>query len=171
MIRYALRFGGWGGLVLCVLFGASLFLAAGESQNYKLAEVVGYVSIVAALAFVYFGVRSYRDKDLNGQISLGEALKCGLLITAFVAFVFTLFDTLYVTVLDPDFYSEYMEWQRAEMVADGATGEALEAFDERSAAFQGSSGFLLNGVVMFMTVFTIGFIVSMLSALSLRTKR
>ncbi|MDB4915433.1 MAG: hypothetical protein JWM95_3077 [Gemmatimonadetes bacterium] len=50
-------------------------IGAGHSMT------IGYTIIVASFLLVYFGIRSYRDNTLHGQISFGRAFACGLLIT------------------------------------------------------------------------------------------
>ena len=52
-----IRFGGYG-----ILVGFAAFLA-GLSFDITTNEAFGYATIVAALLFVYFGIRHFRDKQ------------------------------------------------------------------------------------------------------------
>src|ERR1035437_1499599 len=79
MKKTALTFGLISGLIISVLMGGSLLLADKISSVHSM--VLGYTMMVASFLLVYFGIRSYRDNTLAGQISFGRAFACGILIT------------------------------------------------------------------------------------------
>src|SRR5262249_17654849 len=43
--------------------------------------VIGYTTIVLAMLFTFFGIRSYRDNIGKGQITFGKAFAIGICIT------------------------------------------------------------------------------------------
>jgi uncharacterized protein DUF4199 len=49
--------------------------------GFDRAEVIGYATIVASFLLVFFGVRAYRDRVVQGPLTFGRALTVGLLIT------------------------------------------------------------------------------------------
>ena len=55
--------------------GGSLLLADKIGSGHSM--TVGYTIMVASFLLIYFGIRSYRDNDLAGQISFGRAFSCG----------------------------------------------------------------------------------------------
>src|SRR3954468_4719946 len=79
MKRHVLTFGLIAGFIISVLMGGSLLLADKIGSGHSMA--LGYTIMVASFLLIYFGVRSYRDNTLGGQISFGRAFTCGLLIT------------------------------------------------------------------------------------------
>ena len=79
MKKTVLTFGLIAGLVICVLMGGSLLVADKIGSGHSM--LLGYTMMVASFLLVYFGIRSYRDNNLGGQISFGRAFTCGLLIT------------------------------------------------------------------------------------------
>ncbi|MGD0894228.1 MAG: DUF4199 domain-containing protein, partial [Terracidiphilus sp.] len=80
MKKTVLTFGVIAGVIISVLMDGSLLLAnkIGSGHNSML---LGYTMMVASFLLVYFGIRSYRDNNLGGQISFGRGFACGILIT------------------------------------------------------------------------------------------
>lgn len=72
------KFGLHSGGVMSVLMLVSLPFE--KVIGYNAALVVGYTSMVLALLFICFGVRSYRDVAGHGAIGFGRALAVGSLI-------------------------------------------------------------------------------------------
>src|SRR5579872_6883948 len=79
MKKTVLTFGLIAGVIISVLMNASLLLANKIGSGHSM--MLGYTIMVASFLLVYFGIRSYRDNNLAGQISFGRAFACGLLIT------------------------------------------------------------------------------------------
>ena len=79
MKKTVLTFGLISGLIMSVLMGGSLLFAGKIGSGHSLS--LGYTIMVAAFLLIYFGVRSYRDNTLAGEISFGRAFACGILIT------------------------------------------------------------------------------------------
>src|ERR1700743_3457946 len=78
MKKTVLTFGLISGLIISVLMGGSLLLADKIGSGHSMA--LGYTIMVASFLLIYFGIRSYRDNTLEGQISFGRAFTCGILI-------------------------------------------------------------------------------------------
>src|ERR1700728_5439405 len=79
MKKTVLTFGLIAGLIISVLMNAALLLANKIGSGHSMA--LGYTIMVASFLLIYFGIRSYRDNTLAGQISFGRAFACGILIT------------------------------------------------------------------------------------------
>jgi len=147
-----LKFGAYGLLLGLVLFLAGVLFV--DSTEIEQGEVVGYLTMVASLIFVYFGIKHYRDKINNGTISFGKAVAIGLGIAAFAAIGVGIADYIYTAAINPDFFEEY----KAAMRAKGNTEEIPDW----------GSGFM--AFVMFLTVMIIGLIISLISAFILQRK-
>ncbi|NND70886.1 MAG: DUF4199 domain-containing protein [Rhodothermales bacterium] len=168
MKKTSLKYGGIGGLILGTLFAIAFAFLSTDNPNYKLSEVIGYVTMILSLSVVYFGIRNFRDDDLDGSISFGKAFTTGLAISAVAALIFAAFDTLYVTVLNPEFFADYMDWQLETMTTDGASQVEIQKVTDQFEMFLGPMGAAINGVVMFLTVFLIGLVVSLISSVILK---
>ena len=96
--------------MISVLMDSSLLLAnkIGSGHNSML---LGYTMMVASFLLIYFGIRSYRDNNLDGQISFGRAFACGILIAliTIVCYVAT-WEILYFNFM-PHFMDSYFAAQ------------------------------------------------------------
>ncbi|MBD1261476.1 DUF4199 domain-containing protein [Maribacter polysiphoniae] len=153
MKKVVLKYGGYGFVLSTVLFLLGLYI--GKGVAYSTQEVIGYVTIIASLVFVFFGIKHFRDKENQGKLSFGKGMIIGISISAISALGIALADLIYTTAINPDFFEEY----KAVMVAEGYEGEIPEY----------SSGFM--AFIMFVTVLTIGVIISLLSSLVLQRKK
>jgi hypothetical protein len=170
MKNLMVRFGLYSAIFLIAVGLASFYIAGGASadpQSYGTGEVIGYLSIVVSMIFVFVGIKKYRDDNLDGQISFGKALKVGSLIVLFPALAFALYNVVYVEFMDPDFSDKYYEYQveKLKAEADPSEYETIEATMEGQREMFANIPF--QTVVMFMTVYVIGFIVSVLSSIVL----
>ncbi|NAS31956.1 DUF4199 family protein [Flavobacteriaceae bacterium R38] len=142
------KFGTYAAITGAVLFFSALYFLSGFS--YKVQEVSGYATIVASLLFVFFGIKHFRDKENDGIVSFKQALTIGVLISVFAAIAFAVVDFIFTTLISQDFVYEY-----------------IEATNSSQSPMSTSVSFAL---LMFVTVFLIGFIISLISALILQRK-
>ena len=147
-----IKFGTYGLILALVFFLGGLYL--GQDMDFSTQEVFGYITMIASLVFVFFGIKHFRDKENNGKLTFREAVLIGLLISAFTAFGIAIADFIYTTVINPDFFEEYTEVMRAQ----GYKGEIPDY----------GSGFM--ALIMFLTVMIIGLVISLISALILQRK-
>ncbi|NNC69495.1 MAG: DUF4199 domain-containing protein [Flavobacteriaceae bacterium] len=163
VIKYGIR----SVLTLIILFIISLTF--GKNLDYGLQEVIGYVSIVLALVFVFFGIKHYRDHENNGSVSFGKAVLIGIYITLFAALAFGAIDIIY-RLINPEFTTEYYD-HAVEELNNSLSGVELEA---KLAEMESQKELFMNPLFSFLlmafTVFLIGFIISLISSLILQRK-
>lgn len=148
-----IKYGLYGLITASAIFLGVLVL--GKDLSMGTQEVLGYLSMIVSLSFVFFGIKSFRDKVNNGELSFGKAFTVGLLISLFAGIGFGIVDYIYTAFINPDFMEQYIETMRSQ----GYEGE-IPSY---------SSGFM--GFLMFATVVLIGIIISIISGLLLkRTK-
>ena len=168
MKKSVLRYGGYSAAVLVILF--VIGMALGEGLDYGIREVIGYASIILSLLFVFLGIKHYRDQENNGLISFGKGLVIGLLISVIASLAFGLIDLIYVRFINPEFVTEYYN-EMVEQVRATVPAEEVEAkIEEMEAQREMFSSPAMSFMLMFLTVFVIGFIVSIISALILQRK-
>ena len=168
MKKTILRFGLYGAVTICLLFLLTWFLL--KDSNFEFSEALGYLSMVVALSFVYFGIKNYRDQENEGTISFAKGLIIGILISLITAIAFGIIDVIYITYINPDFtetyYNEAVEEMRQQLSA--AEFEVkLKELEQQKALFSNS---LFAFALMSGTVLVIGFIISLISALLLQRK-
>src|SRR3954466_12010856 len=109
MKKTVLTFGLIAGVIISVLMGGSLLLASKIGTGHSMA--LGYTIMVASFLLIYFGIRSYRDNTLAGQISFGRAFACGLLITLITSVCYVaMWEVLYFNFM-PHFMDSYFAAQ------------------------------------------------------------
>jgi hypothetical protein len=97
--------------------GGSLLLANKIGSGHSMA--LGYTIMVASFLLIYFGIRSYRDNTLAGQISFGRAFACGILITLITTVCYVaMWDLLYFSFM-PHFLDSYFAAQIHKVQSSG----------------------------------------------------
>jgi hypothetical protein len=169
MKKIVLTFGLISGLIISVLMDGSLLLADKIGSGHSMA--IGYTIMVASFLLVYFGIRSYRDNVLAGQISFGRAFACGILITliTIVCYVAT-WEVLYFNFM-PHFMDSYFAEQIHKVRSSGLDPATIAA---RVAAIRHSQHLYQNPFVnmayTFMEPLPVGLIITLVSAAVLRRK-
>jgi Protein of unknown function (DUF4199) len=169
MKKTVLIFGLISGLIMSVLMGGSLLLADKIGSSHSM--VLGYTIMVASFLLIYFGIRSYRDKALAGQISFGRACACGILI-AFISSVcyVVMWEILYFNFM-PHFMDSYFAAQIHKLQSAGLDSATTAA---RVAAIRHSQELyqnpLVNMAYTFMEPLPVGLLISLISAALLRRK-
>jgi hypothetical protein len=169
MRKIVLTFGLISGFIISVLTGGSLVFAEKFGSGHSLA--LGYTIMVASFLLIYFGIRSYRDHTLPGQISFGRAFACGVLITLIttVCYVVT-WEVLYFNFM-PHFMDSYFAAQIHKVQSaglDSATTAAQVAAIERSQQLYQNP--LINMAYTFVEPLPVGLLITLISAALLRRK-
>jgi hypothetical protein len=169
MKKTVLTFGLIAGVVISVLMGGSLLIANRIGNVHSM--VLGYTIMVASFLLIYFGVRSYRDNELAGQISFGRAFACGILITLITCVCYVaMWEILYFNFM-PHFMDSYFAAQIHQVQSAGLDPATTSA---KVAAIQHSQQLYQNPFVnmayTFMEPLPVGLIITLISAAMLRRK-
>ena len=164
MKQTAIRYGMYSLLIILILSCVHFFILM-KKLDYNQMEIAGYLTMLLSMIFVYFGLRYYRDEKNNGILTFGQGLKLGSLIVLFPSIFFGLFDVLYVKVLNPDWESDALAGMKRGGMSDAEFQTKSTEFTRDVELF---SNPFFQFVIMFLTVFIIGFIVTIISSLALR---
>ena len=151
-----------------ILFGLPFLFGMGVDFDYG--ELIGYTSMVLSLLFVYFGIKHYRDKVNEGKVSLGKAIKIGMLITLFSAVGVAFFDYIYTSQINPDFANEYIEYSIKKMETTLSSEELKIKSAELKQQMEDYGSPIFMAFMMFASVTILGFIISLISGLILQRK-
>ena len=170
MKKAVLTFGLISGLIMSVLMGGSLLLADKIGSGHN-SMVLGYTMMVASFLLIYFGIRSYRDNTLAGQISFGRAFACGILITLISSVCYVvMWEVLYFNFM-PHFMDGYFAAQIHKLQSAGLDAATTAT---RVAAIQHSQQLYQNPFVnmayTLMEPLPVGLLITVLSAALLRRK-
>ena len=172
MKRTVLRYGAIGSLILIgVNVILLIILGIPESGDYPYGEVIGYATIIVSLFPVFFAIRYYRDEHASGRLSFWKGLGVGSGVSILPSAAFAVYNWIYVTWLDPDFNEKYFAYaiEKARLEMSPAEFEAYSAQMQSQAALFADPWFIT--FVMFATVFLIGVVITIISALVLQKKQ
>lgn len=164
------RYGFFSAIAIFILSMVNYLLIA-KKADFAIQEAAGYLAMFISMIFVFMGIRYYRDHVNDGALSFGQGLKMGILIVLIPAIFFGLFDILYTQVIDPSWSQHYFDHYLEDIrrtTAPEKLDAALKKAEEQRKLF-GSP--VMQFVVMTITVFVIGLIVAIISALALRKKK
>src|SRR5437868_3348080 len=125
MKKTVLTFGLISGFIISVLMGGSLLFADKLGSGHSM--ILGYTIMVASFLLIYFGIRSYRDNTLLGQISFGRAFACGILITFITTACYVvMWEVLYFNFM-PHFMDSYFAAQIQRLHSAGLDSATIAA--------------------------------------------
>ena len=155
MKKIIIRFGLIGSAVIVVLFGLQ-WMIWGMEMDYQTAELLGYLTMILSLSFVFFGIKAFRDQENDGIISFGEALQLGSMIALVPSLAFCLYMILF-------FMWKGQEW--SEYALRNLPEPQRIQFEQNAELYMNP---FFQGVIMFITVFVIGFIIALISSFILK---
>ena len=169
MKKVVLTFGLLSGVVSAGMMAATIPFV--EAIGFDRMLVVGYTSIVISFLFVYFGVRSYRDNVLGGQMSFGKGFQAGILITLISCFFYVAAWLVVYYNFIPDFADKYgaylVEDQRSQGASQAEIDQVIKQNEEMKAMLANP---LINAAVTFTEPFPVGLLITLISAGVLRKK-
>lgn len=169
MKQIVIKYGMYGVAVMFIISVAA-FVIFKNNHNWELQEIIGYNTIVLSLLFVYFGIRQWRDKYNGGELSFWRGIGIGTLISLFPSVAFGLL-TWIEGLIDPEwqdkYYAHYIEKVKKTTPPQELQATLQEIAEQREMFASPIAQFSF----MFLTVFVIGFIISIISALILRRNK
>lgn len=134
-------------------------------------DILGYAAMVVVFSLTFFGIRNYRNKQLNGVISLGKAFQTGALIALLASTIYVIVWLFYYYLFVPDFLDKYISHVLNEATRNGATASELAAKTEEMDQFREmyKSPFFVI-LISYAEVLPIGLAVALVSSFILRKK-
>jgi uncharacterized membrane protein (DUF106 family) len=161
------RYGIYATIAIVALSAVHFFLVV-PNVSWANAEVAGYLTMLLSMVFVFAGIKHYRDKINNGNLSFSQGLKIGALIVLIPAVAFGLFDLLYTEVINPGWMDEYYNTMTKKLKSSTAPEKLEAALKKMQDEKEMFSNPVFQFLLMALTVFIIGFIVTIISSLTLR---
>jgi hypothetical protein len=169
MKKIVIKYGMYGVAVMLII-SVSAFFIFKNNHNWEVQEIIGYATIVLSLLFVFFGIRHYRDTYNAGQLGFGKGLGLGTLIALLPSVAFGLL-TWIEGWIDPEWQDKYYT-HYIENVKKTTSPEKLQAaLKEIEVQREIFASPMAQFGLMFLTVFVIGFIIAIISALILRRNK
>ncbi len=166
MKKIVLIFGLVIGIILCANMVVMVNLMY-TNPDFKGNDVLGYAAMVMLFSLIFFGVRNYRNKHLNGFISFGKAFKTGALIALIGSTMYVVVWLFYYYLFVPDFIDVY-----ASYVLNNCAEADLQAKTQEMADFKELyKNPLFVILITYSEVLPVGLVVALISALILKRKQ
>src|SRR5688572_33438338 len=78
-----------------------------NNPEFESNDIVGYAAMIVVFSLTFFGIRNYRNKQLNGVITFGKAFKTGALIALVGSTLYVVMGLSYYYFFVPDFLDGY----------------------------------------------------------------
>ncbi|HSL55774.1 MAG TPA: DUF4199 domain-containing protein [Pyrinomonadaceae bacterium] len=171
MKKTVLTFGLISGAILSAMMVITIPFV--EQIGFDNGMVIGYTTMVLAFLLVFFGIRSYRDTVGAGRISFLRALGVGLLIVAIAGICYVItWEIIYHNFLT-EFGDKY-----AAHVIEGVRNSGKppaeierEIQEMRSMMELYKNNILFNMAITFLEPLPVGLVMTLISALILRTRK
>lgn len=168
MKRNVLIFGLVLGTILCVnmIYMVNLCYTNPEFESNN---IVGYAAMVVVFSMTFFGIRNYRNKQLNGVISFGKAFPTGALIALVGSTMYVGVWLFYYYLFVPDFLDHYIPHVLKEAAQNGASALATKTKEMENFKEMYKNPFFVI-LITYSEVLPVGLIVALISALILKKK-
>ena len=171
MKRIVLIFGSIAGVIVGGMFLATWPLHENGTLNPENGMLVGYTTMVIALSLIFFGVKSYRDNQLNGIISFGKALVVGLWISFVAAIIYAMTWEIMYNTIASDFLEKMANYSLEKMKEAGASAEeVMDKKKEMMESFEWYKNPLLRFGMTMAEILPVGILISLICAALLRKK-
>ena len=175
MKRNIIIYGLVAGIVVSVLmlFTTNYLSYCAGNVDYDTSMLIGYASMLISFSIVYVGIRNYRDKYNGGVISFGKAFKIGLMMVLLASTIFVaawLID--YYFFMPPGFIEKSFVYELDKLKASGAS--QLE-IDKKTIEMENFAKMykkpFFNAMMTYAIILPVGLIVTLISALILKSKK
>jgi len=130
-------------------------------------DFLGYVVMIIIYSLIFFGVRNYRNKYLNGVISFKKAFKTGTLITLTASTLYVVIWLICYYLFLPDFMDKYTEY-----VLRHTSPSELEVKAQMMQGFKTMyNNPLFVILITYAEILPIGLLVSLISSFILKKKK
>ncbi len=143
----ALRYGGIAGLILVAYQMLSHLTGLSTPSSMMSGILSGVVVLVAVVLIAVFTIRHHREKELGGYVSFGRAFLVSLVALVIAGIISTLFNILYMTVIDPGFADTAAENMRGMFEGFNMPEDQIDASIEAAKANFTVGGLVKQGLL------------------------
>jgi hypothetical protein len=165
MKRNVLSFGLVLGTILCINMFYMVHLCY-TNPDFKSNDILGYAAMVIVFSLTFFGIRNYRNKQLDEVISFGKAFKTGALIALTGATIYVVAWLFYYYLFVPDFLDKFIPHALKNVSQSNLPAKTKEM--ERFREMYKNLFFVI--LITYVEVLPVGLAVALVSALILKKK-
>ncbi|MCD6063552.1 MAG: hypothetical protein K0R82_1463 [Flavipsychrobacter sp.] len=159
-----------GAICVVMMILSSIFR---EQIGWERSMAVGYTTMILSLGVIFFAVQSYKNNVGDGYVSFGRAFKIGLWITLISSAIYAGIWLVIYYNTEPNIMEQYYAHMVEKMKADGASqAELAKAAKDKEWGMKIFDNPVTNFLWAFIfEPFPIGLIISLITALILRSKK
>jgi len=122
------------------------------TDNTLLAIITWLINIAISVVFIVMAVEQYKKAN-EGFLSIGEAIKVGVLVAVIAGVIGAIYQVIYATIIDPDYYDKVVEVAMKKMSAmANFNEEQLEEFQDKMYANKPSIASSFSTSVIFSAI-------------------
>lgn len=142
-IKWGAISGGVGVVLTMIFYNMGLMQPGGSAIN----GVITTLAVIGiGLAIVYLGLKEYRNAN-SGQLTLGRGIVWALGYGVIAGIIGAIFSYIFFSFLAPDFITETLELQMAQMEEQGMGEEEMEVAADYTEMFMSPAVFAFFGFV------------------------
>jgi hypothetical protein len=161
VLKNALYWGGIMGMALIIYSLIMFFL------NLSLSTWVNWLSYIIIIAILIIGTINYREKELGGILTYGQALGFGFLTILFAAVISSVYNYISMTYIDPGIIDRMLAMQEDNMIKQGVPEEQIEQGMNMVKKFM--NPLIINIFAIPVTAF-FGLIITLITSIFLQKK-
>lgn len=166
MKKNILIFGVILGTILCVNMVVMVNLMM-SNPDFEGNDLLGYVAMVVVFSLIYFGIRNYRNKQLDGYISFGKAFKTGFLIALLASTMYVVTWLFYYYLFVPDFLDYYIDYVM-KLTPESDLSEKAKEMQNFKEMYENP---LFVVLVTYAEVLPVGLVITLISSFALKKKK
>lgn len=172
MKKNVLVFGLFSGLIVTAVMLVSVTIGCNNPDGNETGSMLlGYASMLVAGAFIFIGIKNYRDKYNGGAITFGKAFQVGFYIALISATMYVLAWLIAYYFFIPDFMDKYVAHTIKQLKDSGASLADINAKKE-SMSFYIKMYKSIFGIILltYLEILPVNLIITLIAALILKRR-
>lgn len=125
--------------------------------------------LAVMVGIIVYGLKAYKSEN-EGFLSVSDALKVGLAISVIAGIIGTIFNLIFVTVIEPEFINQTLEFTREKMITDNPDMTQDQMDMAMGITEKMMTPLVMSAMGIIFTLF-LGFITSLISGLIMKVNR
>lgn len=160
------------GAIVTTFMVIGTYVCYQDPIGFKPSYILGFSGMFLAFAFVFIGIKQYRDKVNEGVITFGKALYVGFLIALISSTFYVLVWLIEYYCFFPDFMEKYSAFEINNIKSSGASAVEIAAKTKEMANYkEWYQNPILIVLLTLMEILPLGIVVALVSAAILKRSK
>ncbi len=171
MKKISIKYGIISGIIVSLFMITSSIMLT-QYPDMQISEIIGFIGMLIAFLFIFFGIMKYRDEENKGNITFIEALKIGIIIASIASLFYVVVWLIEYYFFFPDFMDKFAEMSLQKMKTSGSTASEIAA---KTAELNKYEEYYKSPIMIvlltLMEIFPLGLVVALVCALILKRNK